>query len=278
MLTCNVYFSSGSRIFEDCASAGPQEELARLFMMDKLTAMGLQHGSATSSLLGAAMFMDSKPKGKFDAQSGKWYRSAKILPEVVNEVGIKELMEAFNDPSIKFNSQSQTGAVFNMVPSDSGLRLSLMCIGDTHVNVDNQIQLALTKVSELLAEAREARSTHSQQNNFAESACDFAAKESYAGMTMFEKPAGWLQPEDVVAVHSEAGMTMFAPALDFGAQQPEHVTFDSACGMGLFSWKSFEGMDEVGISKALSEAGTTVGSQPSSLKRVVTLLATLLSC
>jgi len=244
-------------------------------MMDKLTAMGLQHNSSTSSLLGAAMFMDSKPKGKFDAQSGKWYRSAKILAEVVNEVGIKELMQAFNDPAIKFNSQSQTGAVFNMVPSDSGLRLSLMCIGDTHVNVDNQIQLALTKVSELLAEAR---SKHSQRNNFAESACDFAAKESCAGMTMFEKPAGWLQPEDVVAVHSEAGMTMFAPALDFGAQQPEDVTFDSACGMGLFSWKSFEGMDEVGISKALSEAGTTVGSQPSSLKRVVTLLATLLTC
>ena len=272
MLTCDVCFSSGSRIFEDCASAGPQEELARLFMMDKLTAMGK---CGQGSLLGAAMFMDSKPKGKFDAQSGKWYRSAKILPEVVNEVGIKELMEAFNDPAIKFNSQSQTGAVFNMVPSDSGMRLSLMCIGDTHVNVDNQIQLALTKVSELLAEAR---SRHSQQNNFAESACDFAAKESCAGMTMFEKPAGWLQPEDVVAVHSEAGMTMFAPALDFGAQQPEDVTFDSACGMGLFSWKSFEGMDEVGISKALSEAGTTVGSQPSSLKRVVTLLATLLSC
>jgi len=79
---------------------------------------------------------------------------------------------------------------------------------------------------------------------------------------MFEKPAGWTAPKDISATDSQAGMTMFAPDQAFKLPA-EDVSFDTCGGMGMFSWK-MEGMDEVEISRALSEA-STMGSQVGSL-------------
>jgi hypothetical protein len=313
--------------------SGSQEELARLLVMDRLTGMESKRSISSNNLLGDRLGVGNKPKGKFDAQSGKWYRSLTLSPQVVEAVGIKELMEVLNDPAIKFGSQSQTGVVFNILPSEHGMQLSLMCIGETHVEVDRQLQTAMARVTELLSEARNrlqartlaglslfsrgdaaaqlgdvqdtcagitlfgapadqqkpcnvvmednacgmsifshapAAKDRKPRKGLAKPAtpCEFAVKDSCAGMTMFERPADWKAPEDICATESQAGMTMFASAV--GQQHPpaEDVMLDSMCGMGMFSWK-FEGMDEVEISKALSQAstegscmGSFVGSQP----------------
>lgn len=316
-------------LFEGCVSASPQDELARLFVMDKLTGMGAKNLSS-GNLLGDRLGMSIKPKGKFDAQSGKWYRSAKVAPHVVQSVGLQDLMEALNEPAIKFDSQSQQGVVFNIVPSDGGggMELSLMCIGDTHVDVDSQLQTALSKVKELLAAnessitadsvagfsmfqsqsgepavqlgdaqdscsgmtlfappadrqqpgdvtienacgmsmftyAPAAKESKKRGKKLGETACEFAVQDSLNGMSLFEKPAGWTAPTNICATNSQAGMTMFAPE---GPVKPpaDDVTLDSVCGMGMFSWK-MEGMDEVEISRALSQASTR-GGQDGSFK------------
>lgn len=311
------------------AGQGSQEELARLLMMDRLTGMGAKRSMSSSNLLGDRLGVGNKPKGKFDAQSGKWYRSSTLSPQTVQAVGIEELMEVLNEPAIKFDSQSQTGVVFNILPSEAGMQLSMMCIGDTHVDVDQQLQAAMARVAELLAVARsslqcetlaglslfsrgdaatqvgDVQDTCAGMTLFAapagqkkpenvvmednacgmslfapgpaakdrkprkgrgESAatCEFAVKDSCAGITMFERPADWKAPEDICAMESQAGLTMFASAAGQHHPPAEDVMLDSACGMGMFSWK-LEGMDEVEISKALSEASTAashVGSHP----------------
>lgn len=309
-------------LFEGAGDALPQEEIARLFVMDKLTGLGAKCNSS-GNLLGDRLGMGSKPKGKFDAQSGKWYRSATIAQQVVSNVGIDQLMEAFNEPAIKFSSESQTGVVFNILPSDAGMQLSLMCIGDTHVDVDNQLKTALGRVGQLFSAVRSdvvfesvsgfslfsgdepatklddlsafdscagmtmfaGRAGQKQTkdvefdsscgmslvspapaakeprkgkcNMLSDPACEFAVTDSCAGMTVFERPPGWTPPLDVHCEHSQAGMTLFASAED--RMHAEDVTYDGACGMGMFSWK-YEGMNEVEISKALSEASTSAGS------------------
>jgi hypothetical protein len=313
--------------------SGSHEELARLLVVDRLTGMESKRSMSSNSLLGDRLGVGNKPKGKFDAQSGKWYRSLTLSPKVVESVGIKELMEVLNDPAIKFGSQSQTGVVFNILPSEHGMQLSLMCIGETHVEVDRQMQTAMARVKELLSETHNrlqartlaglslfsrgdaatqlgdvqdtcagitlfgtpadqqkpgdvviednacgmslfshapAAKDRKPRKGLAKPAapCEFAVKDSCAGMTMFERPEDWKAPEDIFATESQAGMTMFASAA--GQQHPpaEDVMLDSMCGMGMFSWK-FEGMDEVEISKALSQAstegscfGSFAGSQP----------------
>lgn len=322
-------------LFEGSGHETPQNELARLLVMDRLTGMGaksMSQGSLQGNLLGDRLGLGNKPKGKFDAQSGKWYRSATFSPQVVTAIGIEELMRVLDEPAIKYNSQSQTGVVFNILPTHMGMELSLMCIGDTHVDIDTQLQTAMAKVTALMSEPRcdfsidsvagmslvnnaghpecklgDVQDTCSGMTLFAAPAdrqqpenvkledsvcgmslfsfapaqegpkqeakgasCDtadtavkFPATDSSVGMTMFERPADWVAPEDICGSCSQAGMTLFNACPIAGDKVPQDVVLDSACGMGMFSWK-LEGMDEVEISKALSDSSTVsgIGSQP----------------
>ena len=202
-------------LFEDSASTGeaPQDELARLFVMDKLTGMGSKSNSA-SNLLGDRLGLGGKPKGKFDAQSGKWYRSATVAPQAVGAIGIQELLQALD--AIKYDNQSQSGVVFNLVPCDSSMELSLMCIGDTHVDVDRQLQTALSTVAELLAAAR-------SKTTF----------DSLAGFSLFKRRGTADSGPELGDVHTCAGMSLFSPA---DRPRLEDVAADSACGMSLFSY------------------------------------------
>lgn len=311
-----------------------------MFVMDKLT--GLGSSSSSGNLLGDRLGLGGKPKGKFDAQSGKWYRSATVSPQAVAAIGIQELLEALD--GVKYDTTAQSGVVFNLVPcAESSMELSLMCIGDTHVDVDCQLQAALGKVAGLLAAARSKPSFDSlasfslfkredasavqdigevqtcagmslfsppadrpcPEDVAADGACGISlfalapatkepkrkgikigkpaqgvvAQDSCAGITMFASPTGskgMPSPADLAAQDSCAGMTLFAPR-GHGERkqgQAEDVSLDSACGMGLFSWK-FDGMSEVEISKALSDASTRGNNTPPTMTPVGSLKATL---
>ena len=184
-----------------------------MFVMDKLT--GLGSSSSSGNLLGDRLGLRGKPKGKFDAQSGKWYRSATVSPQAVAAIGIQELLEALD--GIKYNTTAQSGVVFNLVPcAESSMELSLMCIGDTHVDVDHQLQAALSKVAELLTAVR-------SKPTF----------DSLAGFSLFKRGDAATEL-DVGDVHTCAGMSLFAPPAD--RPRPENVAADGACGMSLFAF------------------------------------------
>jgi hypothetical protein len=295
-------------------SESSQEDLARLFVMDKLTGLSKSHSG--SNLLADRLGMeDTKPMGKFDAQSGKWYRSATLSSRLVREVSVEALMEALSD--VKYDKQTQTGVVFNIIPVEADMEVSLMCIGESHIEVDGQLETALNRVAEALAAARKKLEcdTLAGFSLFKSSDADVRAsapsadvQHTCAGITLFSAPSGRPQPQDVsteslagmslfsytpgakerkqtkitsaesastlkakmacpsheelsgeLAADSCAGMTMFAPPSQWKQPQAQDVVLDSACGMGLFTW-NFEGMDEVAISKALSEAPTPTRS------------------
>ena len=216
-------------LFEGSSDGASSDDMARLFVMDKLTGMGAKSLSGSnlsgSNLLADRLGVGNRPLGKFDAQSGRWYRSATILPQTVREVGVEALMEALSDS--RFNHQSQTGIVFNVVPHErEGMEVSIMCIGDSHVDVDGQLETALARVAELLASARSC-----------------AAAGSVAGFTLFNVPAdaeaGKIKPEENVhAPAARAGaptMVKMAGGGAAGHGPGELVAQDSVAGMTMFA-------------------------------------------
>ena len=176
------------------------------------------------------------------------------------------------------------------------MEVSIMCIGDSHVDVDGQLETALARVAELPARSCAAAgsvagfpsSTSQQTRRLGKSnlrrthapaaragaptmvKMAAAVRAAWAwgaggaglggGETMFAPPAPAQQASTlaggVAAQDSVAGLTMFAS--EGGARGgPEAADVTLDSACGMGLFSwNFEGMDEAEISKALSEADT----------------------
>eukprot|EP00293_Proteomonas_sulcata_P015515 CAMPEP_0184311176 /NCGR_PEP_ID=MMETSP1049-20130417/38736_1 /TAXON_ID=77928 /ORGANISM="Proteomonas sulcata, Strain CCMP704" /LENGTH=340 /DNA_ID=CAMNT_0026626275 /DNA_START=234 /DNA_END=1256 /DNA_ORIENTATION=+ len=268
-----------------CMKEEGAEGLGHLFMMDKLTANSPPAGKGmSSSVLGRIQGTSQlKPSSKFDAQTGKFYRSFRIDASGLERASVGELLTLFaGQPGLDYDAQQHSGVVVSM----AGGEVSVLCVGETHVHCDFLVEEARRRLNTFLTLRAAAQAVeeqiqaseacgftlfHSTEERGVEDDADFEGKaHSMAGFTLFsagpahnstEPPtevatqvAGQtlfssleqVEPTELLAEQC-SGLTLFAPL----GKAKDHMIADSIAGFTLLSH-----VDE----DYLSEKGTEEGS------------------
>ncbi|EKX40618.1 hypothetical protein GUITHDRAFT_164652, partial [Guillardia theta CCMP2712] len=196
-----------------------QDGLARMYVLDKLTSLGPRPAmNPLGQKLGAA----TKPLGKFDPHSGKWFRSFAIDSSVVGELSLQEVVELFSCEHLRYRPEGHTGVVLNLVLNE----FNVMCIGDTHVQVDELYNDAMLKLQE--------RMDKMQGGKLPSQACsEGPVMDSVAGISLIRNEGKQSLEDRQVQFNETAGVSLLS-AVDQADSKPLRAT-GSIAGMTLFA-------------------------------------------
>jgi hypothetical protein len=262
---------------------------AHMFVLDKLTS-----GSPPTGMQGASLLQNKMgggagqlgPSSKFDAQTGKFYRSFRVDTAEIEGAQLKELLGLFALNGLDYDEGQHSGVMMSV----AGGALSVICVGDTHVHcnflfeksrakVDNFLTLhaAANQVEEQLVAAESCGLTffHSLAEPEQEDDTEFAGKaHCMAGFTLFSagpahSPAPATEKADQVAgqtlfsplepvepcelaAEESAGITFFRPH----GKVKDHMVADSVAGFTLLSYA-----DDTLSEQSTEDGGSNVDAQ-----------------